>query len=108
MFFHGFNSLTKLGAHKHPIDKVAEVNGILSGIALYPQLFKAILSKSVEGLSLYTFIFIFVSSAVWIWYARHRSLPQVMISSSLNLAAAGLLVFLILYYASIKDISLLM
>lgn len=92
MHFHIFESFTKLGRHNHPLDKIAEINGLLSGLALYPQVIKAIISKSVSGLSVYTFIFIFISSIIWIFYARHRSLPQVMISSFLNCVAAGLLI----------------
>ncbi|EKD57119.1 MAG: hypothetical protein ACD_57C00402G0003 [uncultured bacterium] len=52
MFFHVFNSFTKLGRHHHPLDRIAEINGLLSGVVLYPQVLKAFMSKSVTGLSL--------------------------------------------------------
>lgn len=97
MFFHIFDSFTKLGRHHHPLDKIAELNGLLSGIALYPQVFKAIISRSVTGLSLYTFLFIFINSIIWICYAHHRNLPQVLISSFLNCIAAGILFCLIIF-----------
>ena len=92
MHFHLFQPFTKLGKHKHPLDKIAEINGLLSGVALYPQVIKALISKSVSGLSVYTFLFIFMSSIIWIFYARHRSVPQVLVSSFLNCIAAGLLI----------------
>jgi len=97
MHFHIFGQFTKLGRHQHPLDKIAEINGLLSGLALYPQVIKAIMSKSVGGLSVYTFLFIFMSSIIWIFYAHHRSLPQVLVSSFLNCIAAGLLLFLIIF-----------
>lgn len=95
MFTHFFNLFAKFGEHKHPIDKIAELNGLLSGIALYPQVIKAIITESVESLSFYTFLFIFINSIIWIIYAMHRTLPQVLISSCLNFLAAGLLLILI-------------
>lgn len=98
MHIHPFRSLTKLGKHSHPIDKIAELNGLLSGIALYPQVIQAALTKNVDGLSLYTFLFIFINSIIWIFYAQHRSLPQVLISSLLNCAASGILLGLVLFY----------
>lgn len=70
--------------HHHPIDRLGNLNGIVSGITLYPQLFHAYTSKSLEGLSLITFSLIFVNSAIWILYAKHRKLPALLISSILN------------------------
>lgn len=98
MHFNFLQSFTKFGQHGHPIDKIAEINGLLSGIALYPQIIKAIIDKSASGLSIYTFALIFLSSVIWIIYAIHRSLPQVLISSSLNCLAAGLLISFIFIF----------
>ena len=96
MHFPFINSFTKLGIHKHPIDKIAELNGLFSGIALYPQVIKLIITKNTGDLSIYTFLFIFLNSIIWVIYARHRSLPQVLLSSLLNCIAAGFIVTLIL------------
>jgi uncharacterized protein with PQ loop repeat len=70
--------------HHHPIDQIGNINGLVSGITLYPQLFYAIYAKSIEGLSLLTFVLIFINSLVWVAYAVHRKLPALLISSALN------------------------
>lgn len=77
-----------LQVHHHPIDILGELNGIISGITLFPQLYKAITSASLEGLSITTFVLIFLNSAVWIAYALHRKLSALFISSCLNAAAS--------------------
>jgi uncharacterized protein with PQ loop repeat len=87
-----------MGQHTHPLDKIAEINGVLSGIALFPQVFKIATTKTTDDLSVSTFVFILINSLIWTLYARHRSLPQLLLSSLLNgLAAAILLLYIILY-----------
>lgn len=98
MNFHPLRPFTTMGKHTHPLDKVAEINGLLSGIALFPQVVKVATTKTTEGLSISTFVFILMNSLIWILYARHRSLPQLLLSSLLNgLAAAILLTYIVIY-----------
>lgn len=92
---HAFKFLEQK-AHHHPIDRLGNINGLISGVTLYPQLFHAFTSKSLEGLSLTTFILIFLNSAVWIAYAKHRKLPALLISSVLNGLSSGAIATLIL------------
>jgi uncharacterized protein with PQ loop repeat len=70
--------------HQHTIDHIGNLNGLVSGITLYPQLFHALNARSLEGLSFTTFVLIFLNSAIWIAYAIHRKLPALLISSVLN------------------------
>ncbi|MFH1621436.1 MAG: PQ-loop domain-containing transporter [Patescibacteria group bacterium] len=91
------NRIFCLDKHHHPIDKIAKINALLSGIALYPQLFKIIFTADVTGFSLLTYILIALNSLVWIFYAVHRKLVPLLISSVLNLLAAfGISIFIVI------------
>jgi len=83
-------------SHHHPIDRIANLNGVLTGLALWPQAFKALLSGSTGDLSVLAFAVIFLNSAGWLTYAFHRGLRPLKISSSMNLVASATLIALIL------------
>lgn len=85
-----------LDRHKHPIDRLAKINALVSGVALYPQLFKAISTGDVFGFSLFTYILISVNSLVWLIYAMHRKLVPLLVSSILNAFAGVAIIYLIL------------
>ena len=90
------NRIFSIDKHHHPIDRIAKVNALISGIALYPQLFKVIFTGNVVGFSSLTYALIALNSLVWIVYAIHRKLPPLLISSILNcLAAFGIALFII-------------
>lgn len=81
--------------HKeHFIDKLAKLNGVLTGIALYPQLIKVILTGVKENLSVTAFAIIFINSIVWVVYARHRRITPLIVASALNGIAAAILMVL--------------
>ena len=82
--------------HQHFIDKLAFLNGFISGIALYPQVWTVITSKTTEGLSLISFVLIFTNSFVWLVYSMHRTLISLAIASILNITASGILIFYLL------------
>jgi len=86
-----------LEVHHHFIDRLAFVNGIISGIALYPQVWAVLTTDSVAGISLSTFILIFLNSLVWLAYAIHRGLLSLGIASIFNLIASGILICAILF-----------
>lgn len=81
--------------HNHFIDKLALLNGLVSGVALYPQVYSVIINNSVSGLSIVTFIVIFINSIIWFFYAIHRSLFSLGLASILNSIASGILILLI-------------
>lgn len=84
-------------SHKrHLVDRVANWNGVLTGLALWPQAIKALFSHSIGDLSALAFAVIFLNSAVWLLYSQHRGLRPLRISSSMNLCASALILFLIL------------
>ena len=74
--------------HHHTIDKIAIGNGVLSGLALYPQVVKTLMTKDVSGISMTSFAIIATNSLVWMLYARHRSLFSLGVASLLNACAA--------------------
>ena len=78
--------------HHHLIDKLAFVNGLVSGIALYPQVWSVLTYKSVGGISLPTFLLIFLNSVVWLAYAVHRNLISLALASLFNIIASGILI----------------
>ena len=81
--------------HHHPIDFVADANAILSGIALYPQLFQVLKTHNVSGLSLTTFFILAATQIIWLLYGIHRRAVPVIVTSLMNGIGAGLLLFLI-------------
>lgn len=88
---------SKLEDHHHLIDKVAIYAGIISGLALYPQIYIVIMTKNVTGLSSVSFFIIFLNSVIWTIYGIHRRLMALIISSILNALAAMILIILILF-----------
>lgn len=83
--------------HHHFIDKLAFLNGFVSGVALYPQLYSVVTGGSTTELSLATFVIIFVNSIVWLLYSIHRNLLSLGIASLLNSIASGILASLIIF-----------
>jgi len=86
--------------HRHFIDKLAFFNGLISGLALYPQVWSVLKHGSVAGISLTTFVIIMVNSVVWLIYAMHRGLLSLGIASILNALASAALVLAILFNSS--------
>ncbi|MHB1316336.1 MAG: PQ-loop domain-containing transporter [Minisyncoccota bacterium] len=84
--------------HNHFIDKLAFFNGLISGVALYPQVYSILISGSTVGVSLSTFVIIFVNSVVWFLYAIHLKLLSLGVASLLNFVASGILIFYILFF----------
>lgn len=77
--------------HTHVIDRLAFVNGILSGISMFPQALQVITTGQVAGVSIITSVIIWINSIVWLAYALHRGLVSITISSVLNVIASTLL-----------------
>jgi len=84
--------------HNHLIDRLALVNGLVSGIALYPQVWTILANGSTVGVSLPTFLLIFFNSIVWLAYALHRGLISLGVASVLNTLASGILVCAIIFF----------
>ncbi|EKD33255.1 MAG: hypothetical protein ACD_76C00058G0004 [uncultured bacterium] len=89
--------LFSLDSHRHPIDMLAEINSIISGFALYPQLIKIIMGSSILGLSFISFLIISMNSVIWVVYGYHRKSKPLLISSTLNfISSSGVLLFILL------------
>lgn len=84
--------------HHHFIDRLAFFNGVVSGIALYPQVWVVLRDGSVEGVSLLTFMIILLNSLVWVIYAVHRGLISLGLASILNTIASAILIITLAIY----------
>ncbi len=70
--------------HTHLIDKIAILNGFVSGLALLPQLVSAIIMDAYADLSATSFSLIFINSVVWTAYSLHRGLFSLLMASLLT------------------------
>lgn len=82
--------------HHHIIDRLAFANGIVSGIALYPQVWSVAVQGSAAGVSALTYALILLNSLVWVAYAVHRGLLSLGVASLLNALASGILLLMLL------------
>lgn len=94
---HGLFHRAKDAFHRHPIDRLGDANGLLTGIALYPQVFHLVMDHSTDGLSPATFFIIGFTSVIWLAYAIHRRVVPLMMSSTMNLLASGLILGFIFF-----------
>jgi uncharacterized protein with PQ loop repeat len=85
--------MSKLPArgHHHFIDKLAVLNGVVTGLALYPQIYLIAASHVPNTLSPVTLWIILCNNIVWIAYGVHRSLASIAIAGVLSVAAAAIL-----------------
>ena len=93
----GLRERLGLVKHNHAIDQLTIGASLLSGVALYPQVFKAFSTRQVAGLAPSTFFFMTVSNSIWIAYGIHRKSLPLVISGVLNLIASVLI--LVMYFA---------
>ncbi|PIT97902.1 MAG: hypothetical protein COT71_03540 [Candidatus Andersenbacteria bacterium CG10_big_fil_rev_8_21_14_0_10_54_11] len=91
--FHRQRENPVLRLHTHIIDRLAVLNGLMSGVALYPQVLKVLTSGDFSGVSALSFVIIFMNNIVWALYAFHRSLVSLFIAAVLNVLASGVLLF---------------
>lgn len=80
--------------HTHFIDKLAFVNGLVAGLALYPQIFNVIYRGAATDFSTLSLLVILANGLVWIIYAAHRGLFTLFIASLLNTCAVSILLLL--------------
>jgi len=86
--------LKSAGEHHHVVDWLADVVAVISGLALYPQVWKSLHAAERSDLSTTTFAIITVTSLVWVWYGAHRKSLPVVVSSGLNFLAGTALLIL--------------
>lgn len=78
--------------HHHWIDRLAIAAGILSGVALYPQIYIILTSPGIVGVSATTYAVILGNNIVWLAYSLHRRLLSLGIASVLNILGSGAVV----------------
>lgn len=84
--------------HTHFIDRLALINSLVSGVALFPQGIKVLSTGNSAGVSSVTAILIWINSLVWLAYGLHRGLISVVLSAVLNTIAATLLIIALTIY----------
>ena len=79
--------------HHHLIDKLSVLNGVVTGLTLYPQIYLILASHVPNTLSPLTLWLLVVNNIVWILYGVHRSLASIVIAGFLSgFAAVTLLI----------------
>lgn len=86
--------MASIELHTHVIDKIAFINGLIAGIALYPQIFEIVYNGANNDFSTLSLGIITLNGLVWIVYALHRKLISLFIASLLNTIASLLLLSL--------------
>jgi uncharacterized protein with PQ loop repeat len=81
-------------SHHHFIDKLAVVNGAVSGLALYPQIYLILAAHTANTLSPLTLWVILGNNIVWTMYGVHRSLASVAIAGVLSGFASAILLII--------------
>jgi uncharacterized protein with PQ loop repeat len=84
--------------HHHFVDYLAGINSGISALALFPQFFELLESRSAAGLSVTSFFLIALNSVIWFIYAVHRRTPPLVISSTFNIVASVGILVLIYYH----------
>lgn len=85
--------------HNHLIDRLAFANGLVSGVALYPQVWHVLSNGAISGVSTLTYVLILLNSLVWVLYAIHRGLFSLGVASLLNAVASALLLLIVAIYS---------
>jgi uncharacterized protein with PQ loop repeat len=83
--------------HHHFIDRLALINSIIAGVALFPQVWVTYATGSIAGISPLTFFIILLNNIVWLLYGIHRSLLSITVAAFLNVLASLALVFALLF-----------
>lgn len=83
-----------LPGHHHLIDKLSVLNGVVTGLALYPQIYLILVSHVENTLSPMTLWLLVVNNIVWIIYGVHRSIVPVIVTGFLSGFAAVTLLFI--------------
>lgn len=86
--------MAQVEIHAHFIDKLAFLNGIVAGVALYPQVFAILYNGASNDFSQLSLWLICINGVVWVLYALHRRLASLFVASFLNTIAAALLLTL--------------
>ncbi|MSR85148.1 hypothetical protein EXS71_01785 [Candidatus Uhrbacteria bacterium] len=87
-----------LKKHHHPIDLLAELNALFSGISLFPQLFKVLETHHLSDLAPSSFLIVFITNIIWHAYGWHRKNLPTLVASVLMIISSGFILGLILFW----------
>lgn len=80
--------------HHHFIDKLGTLNGVISGVVLFPQIYVILFLHVPNNLSLPTLLLVILNNVIWFLYGWHRSIWPTMISGALSAFAGVVLLFI--------------
>lgn len=80
--------------HHHFIDKLGTLNGVISGVVLYPQIYAVLILHVPNTLSLSTLLLLIFNNVIWCLYGFHRSIMPTMVSGALSVVAGVILLFI--------------
>ncbi len=80
--------------HHHFIDKIGTLNGVVSGLFLYPQIFVILFWGVPNNLTPLMIFLVIFNNIIWFLYGHHRGIMPTMVSAALNVLA-GLLLLVI-------------
>lgn len=80
--------------HHHFIDRLAVLNGLVSGVVLYPQIFIILYWGVENNLAVSVLALIVLNNIVWTLYGLHRGIIPTVLSGVLNVLAGVILIFI--------------
>ena len=76
--------------------------GVLTSIALLPQLIKIIRTKKVDDLSWLTMLFLVTGLGIWVWYGVTKSDLPIIITNSVSITINLLIIIFSLKFRKSK------
>jgi uncharacterized protein with PQ loop repeat len=78
--------------HHHVIDRVIVVSSFISGLSLFPEVYRVFSTHTNNMMSQTTLFIILLNSLVWVMYGLHCKMGTLLISSTLTIVASGSLI----------------
>lgn len=94
---HRFREKAKGHLDNPVLEIVADINGVLGGFALYPQVIHVFKTHDIQGLSMLTFLIIAINSSIWLFYAMRKRITPLRISSALNVTASVTILLFVVF-----------
>lgn len=86
------------------LEIIGLIAGALSCFTFVPQIFKTYQTRSVKDVSLSTFVIIFISTLIWLYYGIEKNAPSIIITNIVvNLSAAAMIVMKFVFEKQSKD-----
>ncbi|MDB5259846.1 MAG: hypothetical protein JWN37_77 [Candidatus Nomurabacteria bacterium] len=78
--------------HHHVIDRVIVISSFVSGLSLFPEVYRVFSTHTTNTMSQTSLFIILLNSLVWVMYGLHCKMGTLLISSTLTILASGSLI----------------